>query len=189
MSQPDYSDFQAEAPSTDDLATLAGLANDLYLAELEVAQAQEALKEAQRKARDIGEHQIPELMDDIGIAEFTTKSGIKLSVKDNLRVSPPAARREEAWDWIEEHGYGDLVKRNVIVGFARDEGDQCEELLEDLDAKGLRTKEERKVESATLKKFIKERLEAGDDVPLDLFGTTQYKQTKITQKPESAFGD
>lgn len=189
MEAPDYSDFTKEAPSTDALSQLGVLANDLYLAELEQAQAEETLRAAQRKVRAISEVSIPELMDEVGVSEFTTKSGIKLSVKDNLRVSPPAARRQEAYDWLVEHGLGDLVKRNVIVGFGRDEGDQALELLEDLEGKGLRTKEERKVESATLKKHIRELLEQGADVPLDLFGTTQFRQTKITQKPDSAFGD
>ena len=189
MSQPDYSDFQKDAPQLDDLATLAQLAQDLYLAELKQAEAEDALKAAQRKVRDIGEHQIPELMDEIGIAEFTTKSGIKLSVKDNLRVSPPAARRQEAWDWLTERGFGDLVKHNVVVGFSRGEEDACTELLGRLHAQGLQTKDERKVEPSTLKKFVKGRLEEGAEMPLDLFGATQFRQTKITQKPTSAFGD
>jgi len=187
--QPDYSKFQAEAPTNDELSTLSSLANDLYLAELELAQAEEVVRAAQRKVRDIGEHQIPELMDELGMAEFTTKSGIKISVKEDLRVGVPAARREEAWAWVIDKGYGDLVKHNVIIGFGRDEEDACLELMEDLDTRGLRTKDERKVEPATLKKFIKQRLAEGEDVPLDLFGATQYSKTKITQKPDSAFGD
>ena len=173
----------------DSLSRLGALAQDLYLAELEVAQAQENLKEAQRKERDISEHQIPELMDEVGVSEFTTKSGIKLAVSDNLRVSPPAARRQEAYDWLIARGFGDLVKHNVIIGFGRDEADQAESLSEHLMMEGYTTKDERKVESQTLKKQIRTLLEEGEDVPLDLFGTTQYRQTKITQKPNSAFGD
>lgn len=186
---PDYSDFQAEAPTVDSLSRLGALAQDLYLAELEQAQAEENLKAAQRKVRDISEHQIPELMDEVGVSEFTTKSGIKLAVTDNLRVSPPAARRQEAYDWLIERGYGDLVKHNVIIGFGRDEEATAMELINHLDEMGLRTKDERKVESQTLKKQIRELLAEGADVPLDLFGTTQYRQTKITQKPNSVFGD
>lgn len=185
----DYADFSAEAPSTDSLTKLGQLATELYQAEVEVALAQEALKEAQQRERDIGEYRIPELMDEIGIQEFKTKSGIKLAVSDNLRVSPPAARRQEAYDWLIARGFGDLVKRNVIVNFGRDESMQASELMEELDDKGLHVKEERKVESQTLKKQIRELLEAGEDVPLDLFGTTQFRKTKITAKPESVFGD
>ena len=189
MSQPDYTDFQAEAPSTDALANLAQLAQDLYLAELAQSEAEEVLKTAQRKVRDISEHQIPELMDEVGVSEFTTKSGIKLAVKDGLRVSPPAARRTECWDWLSDKGFGDLVKHSVVVGFSRDEGDEHDDLVAHLKGTSQLFKDERKVEPATLKKFVKERLAEGDELPLDLFGTTQFRQTKITQKPTSAFGD
>ena len=185
----DYSGFQAEAPSSNDLQTLSSLANDLYLAEKNVAQAEETLKAAQQKLRDISEHQIPELMDEIGVSEFTTKSGIKIAVKDNLRVSPPAARREECWDWIEENGYGEIVKRNITVALGINEEERAEELVRVLRSEGYATAEERRVESSTLKKFVKERLEAGDSIPLDLFGTVEFRQTKITQRPDSVFGD
>lgn len=184
----EYEGFD-NAPSKSDLSELSQLASDLYRAELELQEAEETYKAAQRRVRDISEHQIPELMDEIGMAEFTTTSGIKISVKDSLRVSPPAARRQECWDWIEEQGYGDLVKRNVIVGFGRNEDSDALALRDKLEAEGLAVKDERKVESATLKKFIKERLEAGDNVPLDMFGTVEYRQTKITQRPGSVFGE
>ncbi len=185
----DYSKFQTEAPTNNDLTTLSNLASVLYLAETELAQAEEAVREAQRKVRDIAEHRIPELMDEIGVSEFTTKSGIKLKVSDQMRVSVPAARRDECWDWMTQHGYGDLVKHKVIASFGRDEEEAASGLMELLEANGCNAKDERKVEPSTLKKFIQEQLEAGREVPLDLFGAVRFRRTKITSKPESVFGE
>lgn len=179
----------ADAPSTNSLAELSSLANDLYLAELEVAEAKIKLEEAQAKSDDISQQQIPQLMETIGIEEFTTTSGVKLSIKDILRAAPPAARRPEAYKWLEDNGFGDLIKRNIVVGFGRGEEDAAASLVQELDGKGLRTKDEIKVEAQTLKKWVKDRLAAGEAVPMDLFGVRQFKQAKITAKPESAFGD
>lgn len=185
----DYSKFAAEAPSADSLAVLASLAEHLYLAEQEVELKTEELREAQRKLLYISGSQIPELMDEVGMSEFTTTSGIKIAVRDNLRVSPPAARRQEVYDWLEARGYGDLVKHNVTAGFGKEESAKAEELVGYLEGLGLPTKDERKVESQTLKKFVKEQLAEGNDIPLDLFGAHEFRQTKITAKPESVFGD
>jgi hypothetical protein len=45
------------------------------------------------------------------------------------------------------------------------------------------------VEPSTLKKFIREQLEEGASIPLDLFGVAQMRKAKITSKPVSEFGD
>lgn len=189
MNVPDYSADLADAPSSNSLAELSSLANNLYLAELAVIEADIKLKEARAKADDIAEQQIPQLMEQIGIEEFTTTSGVRLSVKDIVRTGIPVARRPEAYKWLEDNGFGDMVKRNIVVGFGRGEGDAAASLIQELDGKGLRTKDEMKVEPQTLKKFVKDRLEAGQAVPMELFGVRQFKQAKITAKPETAFGD
>jgi hypothetical protein len=185
----DYSDDLADAPSTNELAELSSLANDLYLAELEVATKKRELEEAQAKADDISQQQIPDLMETLGIEEFTTTSGVKISIRAILRAAPPAARRAEAYRYLEEKGFGDLIKRNIVVGFGRGEEEAAANLVADLDGKGLRTKDEVKVEPQTLKKWVKGQLAAGVHVPPDLFGVREFRQAKIKAKPESAFGD
>jgi SpoVK/Ycf46/Vps4 family AAA+-type ATPase len=189
MEVPDYSEFEQSAPSSGDLQNLSALAHEMYLAELRVLDVAEELKKTQEQVRKISEDLIPELMKEIGIAEFTTHAGVKLCVKDVLRASIPVARRSEAYKWLNDNGHGDLIKRNITVGFGRGEGDEALELLEDLDAKGLRVKDEEKIEPSTLKKFVGDQLKEGNMIPLDLFGAYQFKQAKITARPETAFGD
>lgn len=184
----DYSDDLTE-PTSNDLAELSSLANDLYLAQLDVAEKKRELEEVQARADDIAQVQIPGLMETIGIEEFTTTSGVKLSIKQVLRAAPPAARRAEAYAYLRERGFGDLVKRNIVVGFGRGEEDAAAALVADLDGKGFRTKDEEKVEPQTLKKWVKDQLAAGVHVPADLFGVREFREAKITAKPESAFGD
>ncbi len=185
----DYSKFTADAPTTNDLASLSSLANDLYIAELELLKQEEAVRAAQQAVRDIAEHKIPELMDEIGVSEFTTKSGIKLGVKDVVRASIPVARREEAYAWLDERGYGDLIKHNIVVGFGRGEEGQAKTLLHNLEVAGMRTKDERKVESATLRKLVTDLLKDGADIPMDMFGANQFRRAKITARPDSHFGE
>lgn len=185
----DYSEFQQSAPSAGDMASLSSLAHDLYLAETELAEAEKKVAAAKKRVMRIADEQIPELMAQIGIAEFTTSAGIKLSIKDVVRASIPVARRPEAHNWLKERGHGDMVKRTVLVAFARGEEERAAKLQEELTKKGHTVKDEEKVESATLRKFVREQLEAGEMIPLDLFGAAKFQQAKITSRPESAFGD
>lgn len=185
----DYSKFIESAPSSDGLAQLSELTTDLYLAEIAAAEAAEAAKEAQAKVRDIAEHRIPELMIQLGMSEFTTTNGIKLKINDVYRASIPKARRDEAHAWLDEHDEGGMIKNNVIVGFGRDQGEAAGSLLTDLTNQGFNVKNEEKVESSTLRAWVKRQLEAGADIPMDLFGAAQIKQAKITARPESMFGE
>jgi len=185
----DYSKFIDDAPDTDGLATLSSLATDLYLAEIAAAEAAEAAKEAQAAVRNIAEHRIPELMTQLGMAEFTTTSGIKLKVAPSVRASIPKARREEAHHWLDEHDEGGMIKNNVIVGFARDQGEDADHLIRELEDDGFNVKNEQKVESSTLRAWVRKQLEAGADIPMDLFGASKVDIAKITAKPESMFGE
>ena len=106
-----------------------------------------------------------------------------------LRASIPVARRPEAHEWLTDQGHGDLIKRNVTVGFGREESEAAQALFDQLVGDGLKVKDEQKVEPSTLKKFVKDQLEEGNAIPLDLFGAVQFRQAKITAKPKSEFGD
>lgn len=189
MSENPYKQFTSESPDSSQLVQLGDLANDLFLAELKLLEAQEKAREAQEAVRSIAEQQIPELMDEIGLASFETKSGIKLTVADVIRASIPKVRRDEAYEWMDAEGYGDLIKHNVTINFGRDEGERAEKLIAQLNCEGHRVKDERKVESSTLRKFVGDRLEEGADIPMDLFGAAQFRKAKIVSRPATIFGD
>jgi len=185
----DYSDFIDSAPDTAGLAQLSDLATDLYLAELAAAEAAEKAKEAQAKVTHISERLIPELMASLGMAEFVTTNGIKLKIDDVYRASIPKARREEAHAWLEANGEGGMVKHNVVANFARDQQEEARALRAQLEADGLNVSDEQKVESSTLRAWVKRQLEAGAEIPMDLFGAGKIERAKIKAKPESMFGE
>lgn len=189
MSENPYKQFTSESPDSTQLAQLGDLANDLFLAELKLLEAQEKSREAQEVVRNIAEQQIPELMDTLGIASFETKSGVKLTVADVIRASIPKVRREEAYKWMDEAGFGGLVKHKVIINFGRDEGEAAADLIQDLKTDGHMVSDEKKVESSTLRKFVGDLLNDGKKIPMDLFGAAQFRKAKIVSRPATIFGD
>lgn len=185
----DYEEFIDKAPSDDALSKLAALVAELHLAESDVLRCEGTLKDAQARARDLAEKQIPEHMGEVGLAEFKTTDGVKIELKSSLHVTPKKENRMTVLDWLEEQGYGNLIKRTVSVAFNRDQESEAASLLTFLaDDRGLQAKEERKVAPATLRKFVADRLEAGKELPMELLGVFQYKYAKITEgKPEKIF--
>lgn len=185
----DYAKFIDETPSDDALSKLAGLVAELHDAETEVLRCERELQIAQTRARDMAEKQIPEHMVEMGLAEFKTIDGVKIELKSSLHVTPKKENRMTVLDWLEERGHGNLIKRTVSVAFNRDQEGEATSLLTYLSTeRGFQAKEERKVAPATLRKFVADRLQDGQELPMELFGVFQYKFAKITEgKPEKIF--
>jgi len=175
-----YEEFM-EQPSGNDLAGLSRLTDALGAAEQEVAKLEAQLESARAKVTDLAERQIPELMDNLGMRSFVTANGFKVEVRKTIRASIPAARREEAMNWLDQHGHSGLIKRNISVAFNREQESEAAELQGALAEQFENVRTERKVEPSTLRAFIGEQLEAGAEVPLDLFGAWEQRVARVSR--------
>ena len=161
----------------------------MFAAQEVVFASEHGLKKAQASLRDLAERQIPELMQAIGVKEFTTMGGVKIVLDSAVNVSVRKDDRERVWDWMIDNGYGNLVKRTISVALKRGQEELAGEVVAYLkEQKNLLAREDRKVESQTLKKFVREKLEEGADLPTDILNIFQYNFAKITEgKPEPVF--
>lgn len=179
----DYSEYK-QAPAGGDLAALSKLAEELSEAQAQVEVLSAALEIAQKRVTDISEHQLPELMDAVGLETITTQSGLVVQMKNVVRASIPLARRGEAMEWLEQNGHGAMIKREVSVSFGRDQQDEAKKLMNDLSGE-YDVKADSRVESSTLRAWVAEQLEAGNEVPQDLFGVFQQRQAKVALPKET----
>lgn len=179
----DYSDFK-DGPGDNLLARLSGLALDQKQAEAEVERLAEELKQAQNKLRDISEHQLPALMDEAEMKVCQTRDGITIKVVEKIRGSIPAPTAAKAFAWLEEHGHGNLIKREVKIEFGRDEEAWAKKFMADLAKrkKPLKHELKRGVHPSTLASFVTEQLQEGVDIPLETFGVFRQRSTKIEFK-------
>ena len=162
-------------PTDAELSTLATLGDDLFEAEARVLRLEAELKVAKRRRDAIAHVEIPEAMEEIGVLEFRTARS-KFELKETLRVQPKADNRPLVLRAVEEAGDGALIKTTVSVPFNRGQDEQVAELLNQLQEMGLQNKQERKIEPSTLRKYVKDKLEAGEQVDMDLFGVTKFRQ-------------
>jgi hypothetical protein len=174
----DYSEF-APAPSSEgELAQLTRLAEAQAAAAARVAELEGELLAAKETLKDFSEKQVPELMDQIGIAEFRTTSGLFIKVEETIRASIPKAKARLAFGWLKENGHAALIKRVVSVAFGAGEDEKADELLQKL-ADGYEPEDNAAVHPSTLSAFVRESLREGHEIPLDLLGVHRQRVAKI----------
>jgi hypothetical protein len=91
-------------------------------------------------------------------------------VKRFYRGSIPKEREVEAFRWLRDHGHGDLIKNVVSSTFGKGEDDMASQALFLLEESGFSADQKQAVHPATLKAFVKEQVEKGENIPLDLLG-------------------
>jgi hypothetical protein len=187
-------DFSADADATpeaaapDTLARTSDLASQLVSAIDAVGAADVELKKAKELQRRLEEEDLPELMREVGLTEMKLSDGSAVTVKDEVSCAITEEKRTRAHAWLVEHGFGGLIKTEVVVAFGREEHDEAlacaEKIHDELSREAVL---EERVHPATLKSFIKEQREAGLTPPTDLFGIFTYAKAKVVapSKPKS----
>lgn len=181
MSEPAYDYGTTSEPVGEDkLTRITNLAREMLNAELEVAVAEQNLKDAQAKLRDISQFKLPALMEEVGQTEFKLKDGTKISLKEDVKASIPKASQDAAFKYLEDHGHGALIKREIKVSFGKDEEAWAKKFMADLAKrkKPVKAENKRSVHPQTLQAWLREQLSNGEPVPLETFGAFIYKVAK-----------
>ena len=171
-----------ETTNTDGLVRLSKLAENLFDAETEVERIHNDLDTADNVRRQLAETEIPELMQDLGMEKFTTKSGLTISAKETIRANLAKVRLQAGLAWLRENGHGGLIKTAVSVPFSKGGDDDAQLLVDRLNGEGISASYESKVHAGTLSAAVKTMLEEGEEVPFDLFKVLIQRVAKIEKK-------
>jgi uncharacterized small protein (DUF1192 family) len=170
MFEEDSAGSAAEAVSTDGLKSVAELARRIRETEAEIKRAEEFLKERNDVLRKMTDEDLPSVLEELGVKSFVLDDGSKVSVTALYGASIPAPRKEEAFEWLRENGYDDIIKNDVICTFGRGEDDKAAAFAQAARERGLSPEQKQLVHAQTLKAWVRERVESGESFPMDLFG-------------------
>lgn len=177
-------DFEKDADvlklQDDDIQGIGALAKRAKEIAVEVADLESVLKERKNQFRKLTEETIPEALAQTGMTAFQMEDGSKIEVKPYYSASIPAARKAEAFEWLRENGMDDIIKNTVSVRFGRGEDELCSRLLELLGVQGYPAEQAEKIEPMTLRAWVREQVERGNEFPTELFGA--YIGQKATIK-------
>ena len=153
-----------------DLTSVASLAKKQKNQEQKVKDLEAELKEAKKELLRISDEEIPNLMSETGLSSLKLDDGSSLDIKNIYGASILVANREKAYDWLREHGHDDIIKNRVVATFGRGQEDDAKVFIRVAYDNGVATDQESKIEPQTLKAWVKERMEAGEEFPTELFG-------------------
>lgn len=169
-------------PTNTAIGEISLMAHRLMEIELELEELKLRQTELQREAWHLSTDNLPSKMLELGVSKFELDDGTKVSLGTGVSATWPKEgdEHEKAVVWMREQGYGDLIKDTVAVLFGRGEVDRADVLISLLDQGGFRNwsrKEE--VHHMTLKAWLREMVEGGKEVPLDLFHAEVFTQAKL----------
>jgi hypothetical protein len=169
---------QDEAPpaTLERLTALAAEARDL---EDQINADTVALEELKGKHDKITKRFIPTIMEELALEKFTMSDGAEISIKESIAASISAENKPAAFAWLAERNFDGIIKTKVQSEFGKGEIEKARELVARINEAGFDASLDQNVHPMTLKSFVKERLEAGDSIPLDVFGVFESKEAKI----------
>ena len=183
MTTINYEIDQAESiTQANDAKSLSDQVIKLRNLEDKIVLAENSLKKLQEEADILSGDVIPTMMQEMNISTLKLADGSAVEVKPIYGASISAERKEEAFNWLRKNGLGDLIKNEVTVSFGRNEDNKAIAYANLAAENGYQPSQKLKVEPMTLKALVRERIEAGKDMPSDLFNVFAGNRTKITRK-------
>jgi len=152
------------------LATVATLARAIRDTEETINSLEDQLKLEKNKLLKLTDEELPSALAEVGISSFKLEDGSTVEVKQTYGASILVNNRESAYNWLRDHGYDDIIKNTVLCQFGRGEDDQASAFAAFAQQQGYVPEQKTEIHPQTLRAFVKERVENGDEFPMELFG-------------------
>ena len=148
----------------------------------QVAASENHTKDLKEKAKQLSNFDIPKMMQEMNVTKLKLKDGASIEVKPFYGAHITPDKQEKAFNWLREHGLGDIIKNDVTVTFGMGEDNKATDYAVLARGQGYEPVQKVAVHTGTLKAVVRERTESGQDMPADLFNTFVGNQTKINRR-------
>lgn len=159
---------------------LTHLADLAKIQEVKIAALSKDLAEEQEELVKIVRVLMPNIMEELGMAEFKMVDGRVISINPKVNASIQAEQKPLAYEWLEQNGYDGIIKTKVGSEFGKGEMEFAVKAQKALQEAGFMATLDRNIHPATLLSFVKERLAAGDTLPRS-FSVFEFKEAKIKE--------
>ena len=164
---------------TENIRSLADQVERLQNLQQDVEKSEEDLKQKKKNLEHISGEVIPTMMAEMGLAHLKLMDGSSVDVKPNYSANITIANREAAFNWLRNNGLGDIIKNEISVSFGRNEDNKAADYAALAQERGFQPTQKLKVEPMTLKALVRERIEAGKEMPTEIFGVFSENKTTI----------
>jgi len=172
-------DQQDAMSKTENIQSLADQVQMLEGLNTRIEASENNIKDLKKEYQRISGEVIPTMMSEMGLAELKLSDGSHLKVSTTYRATITEANKETAFNWLRNNGLGDIIKNEILVSFGRNEDNKAADYAELAKGHGFQPTQKMKVEPMTLKALVRERIEAGKEMPTEIFGVFSENKTTI----------
>ena len=172
-------DQQDAMKKTGNIQSLADQVERLEAMQQQLEIQEDAIKEKKKQIQHLSGEVIPTMMSEMGLAELKLHDGSHLKVSTSYRATITEANKVAAFNWLRKNGLGDIIKNEISVSFGRNEDNKAADYAELAKGQGFQPTQKMKVEPMTLKALVRERIEAGKEMPTEIFGVFSENKTTI----------
>ena len=167
---------------TTNINKLADKIKELQAQQQQLQIQEDAVKQKKKDIEYLSGEVIPTMLSEMGLSFLKLQDGSSVEVKTNYSATITQAKKAEAFNWLRENGLGDIIKNEISVSFGRNEDNKAADYAELAKSQGLDPMQKLKVEPMTLKALVRERMEAGKEMPTELFNIYVGNKTTIKRK-------
>jgi len=183
MSTIDFEKDQTEVlDKTTNINKLADKIKELQAQQEQLQQQEDAVKQKKKDIEHLSGEVIPTMLSEMGLSFLKLQDGSSVEVKTNYSATITQANKEKAFNWLRENGLGDIIKNEISVSFGRNEDNKAADYADLAKGQGFEPQQKLKVEPMTLKALVRERMEAGKEMPTELFNIYVGNKTTIKRK-------
>ena len=175
-------DQQDAMKKTDNIQSLADQVEKLEQLQSRLELQEENIKNTKKELEHLSGEIIPTMMAEMGLAHLKLMDGSSVDVKPFYRATITKANQEKAFNWLRNNGLRDIIKNEISVSFGRNEENKAADYAVLAQERGFQPTQKMKVEPMTLKALVRERTEAGKDMPTELFNIFVGNKTTIKRK-------
>ena len=175
-------DQQKVMSKTENIQSLADQVERLQTLQREIEFAEDQLKQKKKNLEHVSGEVIPTMMSEMGLSHLKLMDGSSVDVKPNYSATITVANREAAFNWLRQNGLGDIIKNEISVSFGRNEDNKAADYAALATERGYQPTQKLKVEPMTLKALVRERIEAGKEMPTEIFNIFVGNKTTIKRK-------
>ena len=172
-------DQQDAMSRTENIQSLADQVQRLEGLLQRIETSENNLKDLKKAYQHISGEVIPTMMSEMGLSELKLQDGSHLKVATSYRATITEANKEAAFTWLRNNGLGDIIKNEISVSFGRNEDNKAADYAALAQERGYQPTQKLKVEPMTLKALVRERIEAGKEMPTEIFGVFSENKTTI----------
>ncbi len=167
---------------TTNINKLADKIKELQAHQKQLEVQEDSIKQKKKDIELLSGEVIPTMLSEMGLSYLKLQDGSSIEVKTNYSATITQANKENAFKWLRENGLGDIIKNEISVSFGRNEDNKAADYAELAKGQGLEPQQKLKVEPMTLKALVRERIEAGKEMPTELFNVFIGNKTTIKRK-------